>query len=372
MSPPVTSPTRPAPVRFGVSAWTKKHAPGVMLCVAITLAAWGLQLVERRIFGRAWLEALVLAILLGTAMRSTWTPARRWLPGINFSAKTLLEVAIVLLGASLSAQTLRAAGVELLIGILAVVPASMAISYGIGRLLGLHHRMALLVACGNSICGNSAIAAVAPVIDAHSDDVAASIAFTAVLGVVVVLVLPMLAPLLHMSNLQYGTLAGLTVYAVPQVLAATVPVSATSAHIGMLVKLIRVLTLGPVILGFSIGPLLRRKSMSESGDEAVGEAVGDSSPKPAGLAWHKLLPWFIIGFLLLVAVRSADFLPAVTLQPISDTADVLTIVSMAALGLGVDIRTVVKAGARVTLVVVLSIIALALISLAMIHMLGMS
>jgi uncharacterized integral membrane protein (TIGR00698 family) len=368
MSTSVSPPTRLAPARFDVSAWTRKNAPGVMLCVAITLAAWGLQLVEQHIFGRAWLEALVLAILLGTAVRSTWTPTRRWLPGINFSAKTLLEVAIVLLGASLSAQTLRAAGVELLIGILVVVPASMAISYGIGRVLGLHHRIALLVACGNSICGNSAIAAVAPVIDAHSDDVAASIAFTAVLGVVVVLVLPMLDSLLHLSNLQFGTLAGLTVYAVPQVLAATVPVSATSAHIGMLVKLIRVLTLGPVILGLSVGPLLRRKSMSESGDEAVGA----SSPKPAGLAWRKFLPWFIIGFLLLAAVRSADLLPAVTLQPISDTADVLTIVSMAALGLGVDLRTVVKAGARVTLAVVLSIIALTLISLAMIHMLGMS
>ncbi len=337
-----------------------------MLCVAITLAAWGLQLAEQRIFGRAWLEALVLAILLGTAVRSTWTPARRWLPGINFSAKTLLEVAIVLLGASLSVQTLRAAGVELLMGILVVVPASMAISYSIGRLLGLHHRMALLVACGNSICGNSAIAAVAPVIDAHSDDVAASIAFTAVLGVVVVLVLPMLAPLLHMSNMQYGTFAGLTVYAVPQVLAATVPVSATSEHIGMLVKLIRVLTLGPVILGISFGFVPRGKSRSESG----GKVVGGLSSRPARPAWHKVLPWFIMGFLLLVAARSADLLPADVLQPISGTAGVLTIVSMAALGLGVDVRTVVKAGARVTLAVVLSIIALALISLAMIHVLG--
>jgi uncharacterized membrane protein YadS len=170
-----------------------------------------------------------------------------------------------------------------------------------------------------------------------------------------------------MSNLQYGTLAGLTVYAVPQVLAATVPVSATSAHIGMLVKLIRVLTLGPVILGLSVGSLLRRKAMSEPGDEGVGEW----SSKRTGPVWHKLLPWFIIGFLLLVAARSAGLLLPVTLKPISETANLLTIVSMAALGLGVDVRTVAKAGARVTLAAVFSIIALALISLAMIHMLGM-
>ena len=83
--------------------------------------------------------------------------------------------------------------------------------------------MAVLVACGNSICGNSAIAAVAPVIGADGKDVAASIAFTAVLGVLVVLGLPLLVPLLRLSETQYGVLAGLTVYAVPQVLAATAP-----------------------------------------------------------------------------------------------------------------------------------------------------
>ena len=108
--------------------------------------------------------------------------------------------------------------------------------------------MSVLVACGNSICGNSAIAAVAPVIGARADDVASSIAFTAVLGVVVVLGLPLLVPVLDLSLTQYGTLAGLTVYAVPQVLAATVPVSAISAQLGTLVKLVRVLMLGPVVV----------------------------------------------------------------------------------------------------------------------------
>ena len=112
--------------------------------------------------------------------------------------------------------------------------------------------MAILVACGNSICGNSAIAAVAPVIGADSDDVASSISFTAVLGVIVVLTLPLLVPILHLSLTQYGVLAGLTVYAVPQVLAATLPIGALSNQVGTVVKLVRVLMLGPVVLGFSL------------------------------------------------------------------------------------------------------------------------
>jgi uncharacterized membrane protein YadS len=93
--------------------------------------------------------------------------------------------------------------------------------------------MATLIACGNSICGNSAIAAVAPVIGADGEDVAASIAFTAVLGVVVVLILPLLALAWHMSPRAFGVFAGLTVYAVPQVLAATAPISSVSAQMGI-------------------------------------------------------------------------------------------------------------------------------------------
>ena len=112
--------------------------------------------------------------------------------------------------------------------------------------------MCILIACGNSICGNSAIVAVAPIIGATSDEVASSIAFTAVLGVVVVLTLPLLVPILELSLTQYGVLAGLTVYAVPQVLAATLPIGALSNQVGTVVKLVRVLMLGPVVLGLSL------------------------------------------------------------------------------------------------------------------------
>jgi uncharacterized integral membrane protein (TIGR00698 family) len=361
--------------RHGVLTSVSQIAPGVALCLAVTLGAWGLQLAEARLFGHVWLETLVLAILLGTAVRSLWTPGTQWEHGIHFSAKTLLEIAVVLLGASLSATALKAAGVGLLAGIVAVVIIAISVSYGIGRALGLHHRMAMLVACGNSICGNSAIAAVAPVINADSDDVAASIAFTAVLGVLVVLGLPLLIPVFHLSDLQYGTLAGLTVYAVPQVLAATVPVSTVSAHLGTLVKLVRVLMLGPVILILSI---VMRRNEGHHGDHSDDSAA--STPAASGppiarahaIAWQKVLPWFIIGFLALMAARSVGVIPQPLLQPLGQSANLLTIVSMAALGLGVDVRTVAKAGPRVTAAVVLSIVALAIISLLLIYLLKMA
>lgn len=340
--------------------------PGLLLCLALTLAAVGLQRAEEMLAGRAWLEALVLAILIGTCVRTAWTPGERWTPGIGFSAKFLLEVAVVLLGASLSAQTISAAGPALLIGIIAVVTVAILASYGLGRLLGLPRRMAVLIACGNSICGNSAIAAVAPVIGADGEDVAASIAFTAVLGVLVVLLLPLVGVWLALSEHSYGVLAGLTVYAVPQVLAATLPVGPLAAQVGTLVKLVRVLMLGPVVLILS---LLTAK-LREEADEAAPAVTAGDRPRPGRPPLHRLVPWFIIGFLALAAARSFGLIPEAMLQPIARVATWLTILSMAALGLGVDVRTVASAGPRVTLVVTLSLLILATIAVGLIHGLG--
>src|SRR5207248_8697519 len=130
-----------------------------------------------------------------------------------------------------SAGAIMALGPILIVGIVCIVAIAIGTSYCICRLLGLPQRMAILIACGNSICGNSAIAAVAPVIGADGDDIASSISFTAILGVMMVLGLPQLIPLLQLSATQYGILAGLTVYAVPQVLAATVPAGLVSTQI---------------------------------------------------------------------------------------------------------------------------------------------
>ncbi len=329
--------------------------PGIALCVAVTGLAILLQGVEARLAGQAWLEALVLAILLGVAIRTVWHPGEFWRPGIEFSAKILLEVAVVLLGAAVSARTVLALGPELLLGIVVMVAVSIAFSYAISRLLKLPRRMAILIACGNSICGNSAIAAVAPVIGADGDDIAASIAFTAVLGVIVVLLLPLLVPLLRMSLTQYGVLAGLTVYAVPQVLAATLPIGALSNQVGTVVKLVRVLMLGPVVLAVSLFFAPPRDGARRAG------RLPDL---------QHIVPWFIAGFLAVLLLRSTGVIPARLLGPLKFTAATLTTISMAGLGLGVDVRVVAKAGARVTAAVTISLVALGIISLVLIRVVG--
>ena len=342
--------------------------PGIGLCVLVTAVAYLCEAVEVRLVGRPWLEALVFAILFGVAIRTAWTPSRLWHSGLEFSAKTLLEIAVVLLGASVSVRAVLAIGPALLIGIALVVVVAIAASYAISRAFGLPRRMAILVACGNSICGNSAIAAVAPVIGADGEDVASSIAFTAVLGVVVVLVLPLLVPLLQLSLTQYGVLAGLTVYAVPQVLAATLPIGALSNQVGTVVKLVRVLMLGPVVLLMS----LVATRLREETDEPAPEVTAGDRPKPGRPALHQLVPWFIVGFLLIAGARTAGLIPMPVVGPTAVIANLLTTVSMAALGLGVDIRVVAKAGLRVTGAVTASLVVLGLFSFGLIHLIGVA
>src|SRR3954469_10506021 len=309
--------------RLPVNGTLRLYSPGIALCVGVTAVAKLIEKAEVEAWGHLYLEGLVIAILIGVAIRAFWAPGPAWTKGISFSAKQLLEFAVVLLGASISGALVWALGPILLAGIAIVVTIALVSSYALCRALGLPRKMSVLVACGNSICGNSAIAAVAPVIGARPDDIASSIAFTAVLGVVVVLTLPLLVPVLDLSLTQYGTLAGLTVYAVPQVLAATLPIGALSNQVGTIVKLVRVLMLGPVVLGLSLFAGRLR-----NGDADGGAGVARRWPP-----LRELVPWFIIGFLLLAIARSAGIIPQNIVAPLRTVASVLTTIAMAALGL---------------------------------------
>ncbi|MBL6079584.1 putative sulfate exporter family transporter [Belnapia sp. T18] len=358
----------PAASRVVTTTGPTRLLPGLALCLAVTLAALALERVEAALFGRAWLEVLVLAIIFGAVLRTAWAPGKRWQPGIAFGARTLLEVAVVLLGASVSAAALLAVGPALLLAIFCLVALAVLGGYAIGRGLGLPRRMAILVACGNAVCGNSAIAAVAPVIGADAEEVASSIAFTAVLGVLVVLGLPLLAVALGLSALQTGALAGLTVYAVPQVLAAAAPAGTLAIQLGTLIKLVRVLMLGPVVLVLSLlAPRLREDADAPFRQSAVGDRAAPGCPPR-----HRLVPWFILGFLGLATLRSFGLVPAIIQPALASLAGVLTVVSMAALGLGVDVRMVARAGGRVTAAVSLSLLALGLAALGLIRLLGIA
>jgi uncharacterized integral membrane protein (TIGR00698 family) len=231
----------------------------------------------------------------------------------------------------------------------------------VGRLLELSPNLALLIAVGCAVCGNAAIAAVAPVLRAEKRDVALAVALTAVGGGGLVLGLPALVPLLRPTQYQYGALVGTTVYAVPQVVAAAFPAGLEAGEVATFVKLMRVLALGPIVLGCSL--FVARQ-----------DRVGSHR---TGL----IVPWFVAGFLVLMVVNStgAFAAPAAALGLRPDgiagaakgASRWLMIGAMAALGLGVEAAAVTRVGPRVLAAVLLSVSLLVAVSLGLITLLGL-
>lgn len=324
---------------------TRALIPGLILAAAIALAAFALEQVQHWLLGKVWLDALVLAILLGACARSLRPVPQTCTRGIAFAAKPVMEWAVALMGATVGLGALAGMGAGLVAAIVALIALTIAAGYALGRWLGLSGRMALLVACGNAICGNSAIAAVAPAIDADGDDVAASIGFTAVLGIAVVLIVPMLAGALHLDAVRGGMLAGLTVYAVPQVLAAAHPLGPVAVQVGALVKLVRVLMLGPVVTVLSL-------------------------THGGGVAKGRFFPLFILGFLALAVAHTAGLIPPALSDAAHRASLLLTVLAMAGLGLSVDLALVARAGLRVSASAVLCLMVLFGVAVLIVCVLG--
>jgi uncharacterized integral membrane protein (TIGR00698 family) len=330
----------------------RKLAPGIALSAAVAAVAWVIAQGEEGLFTYAVIEPVVLALVIGMVIRTLRPPAPIYAPGIAFTAKQMLEFGIVLLGASLDLQTIEDAGGKIFLTVLLTTSAALLTGIYLGRKAGLTPRLAILVAVGNAICGNSAIAAVAPVIKAKKEEVASAIALTAVLGVGIVIALPATKPIFNLDNREYGILAGLSVYAVPQVLAATFPVSTESGQIGTLVKLTRVLFLGPVVAIFA---LLNR----------------EPNEQRASFSLRRYVPWFVSGFVIMAVLRTVGIIPDSIGGHAQDISKLLTIAAMAALGFGVDVRIIRNTGGRIAAVVCGLLILLVAMGLVLIKTFGL-
>ncbi len=333
--------------------WIRVRLPGLTLAVGLAGLAW-LAGVALGAAGISVVEALVIALIAGMLIRLRWRPPAPFEPGLAYASKGLLELAIVLLGASLSFADLGSAGLKLIGYVILTVSVILGAGIVLGERLGLGRRLSSLVAVGNAICGNSAIAAIAPVLRATRQEIASAIALTAALSVAVVLLLPLTAPVFGLTDAEYGVLAGLTVYAVPQVVAASFAVSTESGDIGSLVKLLRVLAIGPVVAGAAW--LIARSAVRES----LARTMTDEQP-PTGLRLRNAIPWFVSGFLILALLRTVGLIPAGAGEAIRESSRVMTIVAMAALGLTVDLSSVRRSGRAVaTLVLLLTVLSVAM------------
>ncbi len=320
-----------------LQGWVSRYGPGLLLCVVLGAGAYAIQEAEKSIIDNAVIDALVIALVAGIAVRNLWGLPKSLDAGAKYASKQVLEASIFLLGASVAFGQIVDAGLTLFLLITFSVVGGLTFAWLVGHLLlGLRSKLAVLVGVGGSICGNSAVAAVAPAIGATADDVAAAIGISAVLGVGQILLLPLLVPGLDLTHYQYGVVAGIAVYAVPQVVAASFAVSNLSGQVATLVKLVRVLFLGPMII--VLGLLHRGSVETPAGRSTMQKVQG-------------FVPWFVAGFLLLAILRSTDVIPADLGSDASTVSKWLFIVAMVGLGLGVDLKNVAAVGPRVALTV---------------------
>lgn len=326
--------------------------PGLFVAGTIALLAFALEWVELSLVDHRVIEGLVIALLIGVVVANTVGVSETVQPGATFASKSVLEFAVVLLGSSIDVDQVLAGGERLLIAVTLGVLLGLCMSLVLGRLLGLPPRLGYLVAVGNAICGNSAIAAVAPVVKAERHEVASAIGLTAIAGVIVILVLPLTLPEAGVGHYQYGVVVGMSVYAVPQVVAAAFAVSPLSAQVATLVKLMRVMFLGPLVLATGLAVKLRGQ--------------GDTKIKRS-----QLLPWFVIGFFAFLSLRSLGAIPAEAIDPLRQGGKALTVWAMAGLGLGVELAAIRSVGPRLALTSLLSMALLVVLSIGLALALGL-
>ena len=319
--------------------------PGVGLCAIVAAVADLLARLEAMAFGAPGLGGVMWALVLGILLRTIRAPDRACDDGIAFSARRLLEIAVMLFGALLSTSALLELDPLLAAGIPVVVLATIAASYGGARLLGVAPRLAALIAAGNAVCGNSAIAAARPVTGASPAEASVAIALTSVPAIAVTLALPLAAASLDLGPGHSGALAGLMVYAIPQVFGAAAPMGALSLQVGLVVKLTRVLTLGPAMMLLAL--------------------LLPHGPRNGRAILSRMLPWYMLGFAALLLARTIGLFPEMLVPPVGATAHTLAMLAMAALGLQTDLSAIRRLGLRELGAVALSLTILASLSLTL-------
>lgn len=271
-------------------------------------------------------SALTIAVVLGIVAGNVPSFPASARPGIAWSTRKLLRVGVVLLGLQLSVTQVLGLGAGTVVAVLLIVTLTFVGTLLIGRLMGVPRGLSMLVATGFSICGASAVAAMESVVERDDEDVATSVAMVTVFGTISMLALPAVAVGFGLSGDETGRVAGGSVHEVAQVVAAASPAGAAAVAVAVVVKLSRVVVLAPMV---TVVSLVERR-----------HSAADSGKRPP------IMPLFVLGFLVAVAVRSAGVLPGTVLDGAKQLTTLLLTGALFALGFGVRIKALLRNGAK--------------------------
>nr|WP_245588891.1 putative sulfate exporter family transporter [Actinoalloteichus caeruleus] len=311
----------------------RQLVPGLLLAVVGVLVAFGFHLVLPAV------GVLTAAVVLGVLVRNAGLVPVSAGPGLTVAAKRVLRVGVVLLGLQLALPEVLRLGAGTLLAVVVTVTVGFLGTVALARLLGVGRGLGLLVATGFSICGASAIAAVEGVVRREDEEVATAVALVTLYGSLAILAVPLLGPPLGLSGVELGAWAGLGVHEVAQVVAAASPAGAAAVTTATLVKLSRVVLLAPVVA--AVGLVERRR-----------EPAGSSGRAP-------LVPPFVLAFLVMVGLRAAGVVPDALLELAEGLTTLLLAAALFALGTGVRVRALVRAGGRAVVLGFLSTLLIA-------------
>ena len=291
-------------------------APGMLLSACVAAVAILLSsLIPGDIIG-----ATVMALLVGMSLNPLLNKYKQFNAGVSYTGKIILRVGIVLMGVNMNfAEVLSVGKYSLFVMIF-----TMATAFGagnlIGKMFGMNWKLTNLLSVSTAICGGSAVAAVGPVIKAKDEDVAYAISSTFLFDILTVVVIPWIGIALGMSNMGYGLWVGTAVNDTSSVVAAGYAFSEFAGNTAVIVKLTRTLFIIPYVLIFSvITERLEAKSEGKNGQSSVN--------------FKKIFPYFIILFLIVVALRSTGIIPSMLIPALSKTSKFCMVMALSAIGL---------------------------------------
>jgi len=299
----------------------KNITPGLLLsaCVAI-VSMFISSLIPGDIIG-----ATVMALLVGMVLNPISSRYKQFDVGISYTGKVVLRIGIILMGVNMNfSEVLNVGKYSLFVMIFTMITAFGAGNL-IGKMFGMNWKLTNLLSVSTAICGGSAVAAVGPVIKAKDEDVAYAISSTFIFDILTVVVIPWIGISLGMSNMGYGLWVGTAVNDTSSVVAAGYAFSDFAGNTAVIVKLTRTLFIIPYVLIFSvITERLEAKSEGVHGYKSVN--------------LKKIFPYFIILFLVVVALRSIGIIPNTLIPAVSKTSKFCMVMALSAIGLKTSFR----------------------------------
>lgn len=278
--------------------------------------------------------ASVIALFIGMIINHFWKPNDTFSVGLKFTSKKILKFAIILLGASLNIKIVLEVGKMSLCVMAFTLLTCFGVGYFVGRALKINWKLSNLISAGTGICGGSAIAAIAPVIDADDSDIAYAMSATFLFDMAMIVLFPIMGQAMGLSDMAYGLWAGTAVNDTSSVVAAGYAFSEAAGDFATMVKLTRTLSIIPTVIAFAlINARIKRK---EAG--AGGAAV------KAKLGLTKIIPWFILGFLALAVINSFGLIPQAVSSGMKDVSKFLMVSALAAIGLNTSFKDMKKSG----------------------------